>query len=154
MELIYNEKDITEDVRILRAEYECFLGEHADRLTLTIDSSDEATSGWGFAPGDTIKLKDPDTGKMFVYRIHSDDDETTIYAASIPQPEEVKSSKWKKITFKKLVKDLASSLGYSAEFHGTEDPLYEKVEQKETDDLSFLVHRCALEGCVRSESTG
>ena len=32
MELIYNEKDITEDVRILRVEYECFLGEHADRL--------------------------------------------------------------------------------------------------------------------------
>ncbi len=55
MELIYNGTDITDDVRILRAEYECFLGEHADRLRIVIDSSDEATSGWGFAPGDTSK---------------------------------------------------------------------------------------------------
>lgn len=151
MDVIYNGTDITEDIYITKAEYEVFLGHHADKLMLAIDSSDDATEGWGFKPGDTIQVKEDslDSGDMTVYRIGYEDGATVVYASAITARHERKKNVWNKIGFKALVKELAGTLGCDTEFYGMDDDfVYDKVTQDDVDDLEFLNYRCWLEGCI------
>ena len=113
MNVIYNGTDITDDILVNRAEYDTFLGHHADKIMVAIDSSDDATEGWGFKAGDTIRIKEDalDSGKMTVYRVDYEDGDTVVHAAAIQNTHERKKNVWNKISFKELTKSLAKSLG-------------------------------------------
>lgn len=151
MDVIYNGTDITDDILVNRAEYDTFLGHHADKVMVAIDSSDDATEGWGFKTGDTIQLKEEsiDTGEMTVYRIDYEDGDTVVYASAIQKTRDRKKNEWKKINFKELTGSLAKSLGCDVEYYGLDDEfIYDKVTQDNMDDLEFLNYRCWLEGCI------
>lgn len=151
MNVIYNGTDITDDILVNRAEYDTFLGHHADKIMVAIDSSDDATEGWGFKAGDTIRIKEDalDSGKMTVYRVDYEDGDTVVHAAAIQNTHERKKNVWNKISFKELTKSLAKSLGCDVEYYGLDDEfVYDKVTQDNMDDLEFLNYRCWLEGCI------
>lgn len=151
MEVIYNGTNISEYINTTRAEYDSFLGHHADKIMIAIDSTDDATQGWGFRAGDEIRIKENsiDSGKMTVYKVEEDEEETVIYAAAILKSYELNTNEWSKIGFKELAEALAKNLDCKAEFYGLDDDfIYDKVKQKNADDLEFLNFRCWLEGCV------
>ncbi len=148
MELIYNGTEITELVNIEKAEVDTYLGDRADTILIMIER-DETVDKWGFAPGDTIQIKEDElnTGIMTVNKVRFIGHAISITASSIPEQTEVKKKKWSSIGFKDLVKELCKNIGMAVEFFGVDDQIYNEVTQDYVDDLTFLGERCALEGC-------
>jgi len=151
MEIIYNGTDISENVNETKLEIDFSLGDRADTILLYLDREDGSIDQWGYAPGDTLQIKEEslDTGKMTVSEVKFLDSDIWITATSIPDMIEKKYTEWSSVSFKTLASELAKKMGFKAEFYGIDkDVTYTKVVQDGKDDLRFLSERCAYEGCV------
>ena len=151
MEILYNGADIVDLVDESRLEIDMSLGDRADTIYLCFKRGDGSADKWGYAPGDTLRVKEGalDTGKMAVNMVRFIDEEIQITAASIPDTSENKKKEWSSISFKTLCAELSKKMGFKAEFYGVDkDQTYKKVVQEDKDDLRFLSERCTYEGCV------
>lgn len=150
MKFLYNNKDVSDQARILSLRYESNLSTFSDSLTLLMQDSDGSWSRSGVQVGDILEVEEYGiaTGKMFIWSIQSD--KTSIRIEALSQPPKAKSiryASWKGIRFQALVQEAAKRLSLDCRFYGCDNPLYVEIEQDNLSDLKFLSKLCALESC-------
>lgn len=150
MKLLYNNKDVSDQARVLSLRYESNLSTFSDSLVLVMQDNDGSWSQSGLQAGDILEVEEHGimTGKMFVWSVQSD--KTSIRIEALSQPPKAKSiryAKWQGIRFQTLVQEAAKRLNLDCRFYGCANPLYAKIEQNNLSDLKFISRLCALESC-------
>ena len=150
MKILYNNKDVSDQARVLSLRYESNLSKFSDSLVLVMQDGDGSWSQSGIQIGDILEVEEHGiaTGKLFVWSIQSD--KTSIRIEALSQPPQAKSARyalWKGIRFQTLVQNAAKRLGLDCRFYGCDNPLYPEIEQNNVSDLRFLSQLCALESC-------
>lgn len=151
MQLIYEGKDIYNDISISQCVYDSYGEQHSDTLKILFNDTRDTWDSWKPQKGDTIRviLGACDTGQMHVVSVKPENGLICLRANSIPEDYNDKKNKsWGFITFKQICTEVAGRHGLSCEFYGVEDQTYEYVNQQNHEDFVFLEERCVLEGCA------
>ena len=150
MQLIYNDKDIFNDVSINQCWHEMSADKKADSLTVRFNNADNLWDSWNPKTGDKIQVKSgvADSGVMFIDSVMPKEGLMTLTAYSFPPTaKDIKSKSWNDIKFSALAQYVADNNGLSLEMYKVEDNTYKYVAQKNVSDFAFLAQRAALEGC-------
>ncbi|MFD0710641.1 phage late control D family protein [Paenibacillus sp. GCM10027626] len=138
---------------------------NADDLSITLDDRDNKWRGaWIPKKGDDIKVEivyhnwlKPNTKNVVKCGTFEVDglsfkgppDELTIQALSYPGNSSIKGERrtksWEKVTLKQIASRIAAAAGYKLMF-STDDISYDRLDQTEETDLSFLSSTCDKEG--------
>lgn len=151
MQLIYEGKDIYNDISISQCIYDSYGEQRADTLKILLNDTNDLWDGWKPEKGHTIRaiLGACDTGQMHVISVKPENGLMCLRANSIPGDYNDKKNKsWEFVTFKQLCTEVAKRHGLSCEFYGVEDHTYAYVNQQNHEDFVFLEERCVLEGCA------
>lgn len=157
MQLIYNDIDITKDVRILGASIKDNSGGIADSISILLSDTEKLWRQWGPQKNDTIILINNSfsSGLMYLDELNLLRGKYKIKGISTPlNSKTAKSRVWDNIRFKKLAQDLTEELGLSIEFYNVQDYTYDKLEQVKKSNLGYLNERCILEGYNLKISNG
>lgn len=168
VELIYQGANISRDIAPIMIDFTYTDNAHGkdDDLSLTLEdreglwreewfpvrgdriSAALITKNWN-APGETIRFP---CGMFEVDEIECSGPPTQvkIKAVSTPVTESPKREKttvaWENMTLSGIAGDIASKNGLSLVWDSPEDPEYERKDQVEMDDLTFLRKLCEEEG--------
>jgi len=156
MYLIYEVKDITDDVEIRRADLTENAGGELDSLELVLDDSKGFWSQWGPEKNHTVQVKDSgfDSGIMYIDEIGQQ--RGAIVLRALPIKQEAKQERvkaWENIRLLELVQEIASRWGLTAETYGITNHYYSRVDQSDPD-IKFLAWRALLEGYALKVSGG
>ncbi|TCZ73059.1 hypothetical protein E0485_21820 [Paenibacillus albiflavus] len=149
MNIIYNGVDITPSIHPISAKTTDNSGERPDSLSLTFSDTEGLWSKWKPAKNDKLQIKENgfDTGVMFVDQISQNAGKFGIMALSIPQPcKSARTQAWEHVRFLEIVTQIAARYGFIVQTYNVTNHLYERVDQVEESDFSFLSFRCMLEG--------
>lgn len=150
MELIYNGKDIYNEVSINQCWHEMHADKKADCLTVRFNNADNLWDSWNPKTGDKIQVKSgiADSGTMFIDSIAPKEGMMTLTAYSFPPTaKDIKSKSWNDINFNSLAEYVASNNGLKLELYKVKNNTYKYVAQKNVSDFAFLAQRATLEGC-------
>lgn len=152
MKLIYQGKDIYDSILLKECVYESYCANHVNSLRLVVDDPDYKFEKYGIKPGEEIKVEKDNikTGTLYINQIRPSGTSYELYCESVKKEYLCARSHkiWKNIMFKQIVKDMASLLKLSAEFHGVKDQKYKEIEQKSERDLVLVARLAILESCV------
>lgn len=151
MQLIYEGKDIYNDISISQCIYDSYGEQHSDTLKILFNDTRDTWDSWKPQKGHMIRaiLGACDTGQMQVVSVKPENGLMCLRANSIPEDYNDKKNKsWEFVTFKQICAEVAGRHGLSCEFYGVEDQTYEYVNQQNHEDFIFLEERCVLEGCA------
>lgn len=149
MKIIYNDINITNDVKINRASITDNCGGRADKIQCIFSDINKNWRNWSPKKGDTLVLVNDkfSSGKMFIDELYISRGIYKINAISTPLNSKIaKSRVWESITFKSLVNDLANEVGLTVETYYINDWIYERIDQMDETNLEFLNRICILEG--------
>lgn len=149
MQIIYNNVDITDDVHPLRAVMTDHASGKPDKLDLLFSDTEGLWSKWAPAKGDTVRIySDPfDSGQMYIDEISQVAGGFGIGALSIPQEcKTARSQGWENVRFMEIATQISARYGFQIKTFGVTNYLYDRVDQSEVADISFLADRCILEG--------
>lgn len=157
----YNNKNITKDLApYLKAfSYNDVMSGEADDISITLEDRKELwKSDWLPEKGAMLKAainvtenntkKQLDLGQFEIDEIESSGppEEVKIKAVSVPNNSklrgEAKNKSWEKTSLSVIAKDIAASSGMKLFYDTKENPKYDRVEQTEQSDLSFLTKLC------------
>jgi len=156
MQLLYEDKDITNYIDIRQADLADNAGGELDSLELILDDSKGYWSSWEPEKNHTVQVKDSgfDTGLMYVDEIWQQ--RGKIILRSLPIKQEAKASRvkaWENIRLLELVQEIASRWGLSVDTYGITNQYYSRVDQNDAD-FKFLAWRALLEGYALKVSGG
>lgn len=151
MILIYNDKDITDQVEIMLAEGADSAGDMSDRCEVHLSDASRLWETWKPQKNDTIELKKGgySTGKMRIDQIRAALGSVKLEALSAPSTAMTKNIRaWEHARFKQIANDLADAAGMTCVFHNITDTgnVYSRVDQDDVEPLEFLRRLCAREG--------
>lgn len=149
MQIIYNGTDITSSVHPTQAMLSDRSGGKPDSIALQFSDTEGLWSQWGPAKGDTLQVKEDglDSGVMFIDEFSQRAGSFGVAALSIPQASKTaRSQGWEAVRFMEFATQIASRYGFAVKTYGVTNHLYERVDQIEEPDFSFLSTRCSLEG--------
>jgi hypothetical protein len=151
MKLIYEDVDITNSIDINKADFTDNAGGIADSLELWLNDTKGLWSQWKPQKNDKVKFIQDSltTGTMYIDEIEQRKGMFILRALSIPQ--EAKSANtqaWESVRFLEFATEISSRHGFTLETYNVENYLYDRVDQCEQADFSFLALRCELEGYV------
>jgi hypothetical protein len=149
LRLYVNDVDITASVEFHLAVHEMFNGGHADVLTLEFDDTSGLWDKWQLTIDAALAIEygNLQSGYMHIYDLKQHQNLFCVKASSCPQDGfKQHSRKWQMVRLSKILKDIATSLNLDVKTYGTEDWLYQYIEQDDESDYAFLQRRLALEG--------
>jgi phage protein D len=165
IELIYQGVDISGDVApfLLSLQYTDNGTGRADDLQITLQDRDGLwRAGWMPQNGDSIQaaiipvnwdMERLDCGTFEVDTIEYNGPTDTIQIKGVSFPvtsglkSEAKSKAWEKVTLSLITARIAEAAGLSAQFE-TDDVSYERIDQTEQTDISFLAQLAEREGAT------
>ena len=149
MRLIYEGKDITNDVEINKADIYDRAGGKADSMDLIIADTISLWSKWKPAKGDRIKYQSKgfDTGIMYVDEWEQDPGIIILRAISTPlESKTEKTRTWRNIRFLKIAQDISAIYGLTLKTYHINNHLYDHIDQVRETDFGFLNRLCIREG--------
>ncbi|WP_044480436.1 phage late control D family protein [Paenibacillus antibioticophila] len=149
MQVIYNGTDISPSIQATQAIITDRSGGHPDAVTLQFSDTEGLWSQWKPTKGDTLRVMEAgfDSGLMYIDEISQRAGRFGIGALSIPQESKTaRSQAWESVRFMEFATQIASRYGFNLKSYGIDNHLYERVDQVEEPDFSFLAGRCSLEG--------
>lgn len=160
--------DITKDIQpdLLSFKYTDNASSTADDIDIELkDEKAKWLNGWFPQKGDRIKAtintlnwhKDGDVGSLYCGDFIVDEPEysgrprkMTLKGISIPSNTNFtttkKSRAWENIKLSAIAQNIADSAGLDLFFDAPSDPLYDRKDQSETPNMSFLSDLCKKEG--------
>lgn len=149
--LIYEGKDITEDVHIIKAVHEMNAGgRYADTIELTMEDAEKKWSKWSPQAGDVIEYayESGKTGAMFITHPEVVNGVCTLYATALPRKaKEAHTKAWEHTSLQKIGSEVAGRFGYKFVLEKMSDETYDYICQKNQPDISFLFKIAEQEGC-------
>jgi phage protein D len=164
LKLLYDNKDISADLApyLLSFSYSDHASGKADDLQISLEDRDGRWSGdWLPEKGATLKAalitehwtEQGKNEELLLGTFEVDEIEgrsspstVTIKALSIPESSslrgEDKTRSWEKIKLSTIARDIADNAGLSLFYDPEDDPEYDRIEQTEQSDLSFLQKLC------------
>lgn len=149
MQILYESSDITNLVNINKADFTDNSGGIADSLDIQFCDPEGIWSRWKPKKNDKIEIRQDNfkSGLMFIDELEQQRGMFKIRALSIPQ--EAKSCNtqaWEAVRFMEFAVEIAARYGFKLETYGTDNHLYNRVDQFQKADFEFLADRCLLEG--------
>jgi len=149
MRLIYEGKEITNNVDINNAVIIDAAGGQADSLEIRFSDTQKLWSSWRPEKNQRIELSRDGfkSGIMYVDSWEQVPGYFILQALSVPQ--EAKTAyyrSWEDVQFLELVQEIAGRYKLDLHTQGIQNYLYKRVEQKNQTDIQFLSGRCKLEG--------
>lgn len=149
MKLMYEGKDITNDIEVLLARVYDRHGGVADSIELLLSDKDKLWQHWNPNFNDQIEIIQDGfkSGVMFVDEAICSNGKYQINAKSLPANHKTNNYKfWETISFKELAQSLASELSLSVEFYNINDFTYKRLDMINKTNIQFLNEMCILEG--------
>lgn len=147
MEIVYNNVKI--DLATTKCDITDNLCGKADSLTICFSDIKHECRQWLFKKNDTIEIFDNNIslGKMYIDSFGLDGGTFRVKALSLKKKYKTKHTRtWEKASFLDIANDCANQLDLKLETYGVTDYRYERVDQKQQNDIDFLYYRCQLEG--------
>lgn len=149
LNILYNNIDITSSVEPLRINLTDNAGGIPDSIESIFSDTDEIWSQWKPIKNDTLEVKQDgySTGLMYVDELFQSAGIFQLKALSIPQHSKTaRSQGWGNVRFLEFVNEIAGRYGFKVQTYGIENHFYQRVDQIEQADFSFLDYRCMIEG--------
>ena len=149
LKILYNDKDITNDISVSSCIHDMFACSQADTLCIKFNDSKKLWDGWKPSKEDVISVSYgiAKTGAMYIDSVVPENGLMTLRASSIPPTALNKTDKsWENVHLLQLAKEIASRHGLSFESYDVSDKIYDYVRQPNIPDFEFLQQRCNLEG--------
>lgn len=149
LKLIYEGKDITDEVQIQSADITDNAGGMADSLEICFSDTKKLWSEWKPRKNNKVQIIQDgfDTGEMYIDELEQQRGIFIIRALSIPKEAKTQYTKaWENVRFMEFAGEIASKYGFELQAYGIENHLYTRVDQFEMADFEFLAWRCRLEG--------
>jgi len=157
VQLIYEGKDITQDIEIGKADLTDNAGGQLDSIDLLINDPKGLWSQWKPQKNHTVQLKESgfDSGLMYVDEIGQQRGVVVIRALPVKQEAKTPNIKaWDKVRLLEIAQELAGKQGLQLQTFGAQNHYYERVDQNGLADPEFLAWRCLLEGYALKVSGG
>lgn len=152
MQLYYKGVDISSDIQLVEGVYEGYCSNHFNYMRVLFEDENHKMDSYNMCIDDEICVVNGsmNTGIMYVNTIMPKGAGYEIIARSVKAEEWKIASQlsWNYITFKQIIQDVATKHNMSAEFYGVKDYSYNKKNQGNTPDFSFIAEMSRLEGCV------
>ena len=148
LKILYNDKDITDDISVSSCIHDMFACSQADTLLIKFNDAKKLWDGWKPSKEDVISVSYgiAKTGAMYINSVVPENGLMTLRASSIPPTALDKTDKsWENVHLLQLAKEIASRHGLTFENHGVSDKVYNYVRQPNIPDFEFLQQRCNLE---------
>ena len=148
LKILYNNKDITDDISVSSCIHDMFACSQADTLLIKFNDAKKLWDGWKPSKEDVISVSYgiAKTGAMYINSVVPENGLMTLRASSIPPTAMDKTDKsWENVHLLQLAKEIASRHGLTFENHGVSDKVYSYVRQPNIPDFEFLQQRCNLE---------
>lgn len=149
MYLIYEGVDISNDVELHKADLIDNAGHELDSLEIWFDDPKKLWSKWKPEKNHKVQVIQDGlkSGIMYIDELEEQKGMFIIRALSIPQEAKNQHSQaWEKVRFLEFATQLATRYGFKFQAYGIENFLYDRVDQYEQADFSFLLWRSLLEG--------
>lgn len=149
MQLIYEGKDITSAVEIVKAEITDNAGGIADNIELVFSDTEGLWSRWKPRKNHILEVKQDgfSSGRMYIDTLEQHRGRFLLKALSIPQAAKTQRTKtWENIRFLALATEMAGRYGFKLKTYGVQNWLYQQVDQVEQKDFEFLAYQSLLEG--------
>jgi uncharacterized protein len=120
-----------------------------DSIGVLFSDTEGQWSQWKPSKNDTLQIKQNgfNTGIMYIDELAQGAGVFETNALSIPQKCKThRSQGWENVRFMEIVSQIAARYGFRVQTYNVINHLYERVDQNEEADLSFLAFRCMLEG--------
>ena len=148
LKILYNNKDITEDISVSDCIHDMFASSQADTLCMKFNDSKRLWDKWTPTQKDTISVSYgiAKTGVMYIDSVIPENGLYTLRASSIPPTALNKTDKsWENVHLLQLAQEIASRHGLGFESYDVADKIYSYVRQPNIPDFEFLQQRCNLE---------
>ena len=148
LKVLYNNKDITEDISVSDCIHDMFASSQADTLCMKFNDSKRLWDKWKPTKKDTISVSYgiAKTGVMYIDSVIPENGLYTLRASSIPPTALNKTDKsWENVHLLQLAQEIASRHGLGFESYDVADKIYSYVRQPNIPDFEFLQQRCNLE---------
>ena len=148
LKILYNDKDITDDISVSSCIHDMFACSQADTLLIKFNDAKKLWDSWKPSKEDVISVSYgiAKTGAMYINSVVPENGLMTLRASSIPPTAMDKTDKsWENVHLLQLAKEIASRHGLTFENHGVSDKVYSYVRQPNIPDFEFLQQRCNLE---------
>ena len=148
LKILYNGKDITQDISVSSCIHDMFACSQADTLLIKFNDAKKLWDSWKPSKEDVISVSYgiAKTGAMYINSVVPENGLMTLRASSIPPTAMDKTDKsWENVHLLQLAKEIASRHGLTFENHGVSDKVYSYVRQPNIPDFEFLQQRCNLE---------
>ena len=151
--VIYNDKDITQDITVVECQHEMNAEDIPDEVIIKFADNNHLWDGWESKNNDIIQVLDgiAKTGKMFVQSVVPENGYMNITGSSVPNAmrKTVKENNksWNNVKFLQVITEIAGRNNLTVETYDIENRTIPYIEQENISDLEFLTSRCELEGC-------
>ena len=149
LKILYNNKDITDDISVSSCIHDMFACSQADTLLIKFNDSKRLWDNWKPSKEDIISVSYgiAKTGAMYINSVVPENGLMTLRASSIPPTALDKTDKsWENVHLLQLAKEIADRHGLKFENYDVTDMIYNYVRQPNIPDFEFLQQRCNLEG--------
>ncbi len=149
LKILYNGKDITNDISVSTCIHDMFACSQADTLLIKFNDAKRLWDKWKPSKEDVISVSYgiAKTGAMYIDSVVPENGLMTLRASSIPPTSMDKTDKsWENVHLLQLAKEIAKRHGLSFESYDVADKIYSYVRQANIPDFEFLQQRCNLEG--------
>lgn len=149
MNIIYNQKDISDSVDVKACVLNDRAGGGADYLMISFSDKEREWENWNPERGNEIIIKDGgySTGIMYVDTFDSGTNDFIIEAISTPITSKRKKTRiWRSVRLTEIAKDIAEEHGLTLKLYGISDYTYFAVSQMDENDIAFLNRMCTREG--------
>ncbi|MBP1926842.1 hypothetical protein J2Z76_002712 [Sedimentibacter acidaminivorans] len=149
MNIIYNSKDITNNVEIISTIVSDRHGGKADDIKLVFLDKDRLWLQWDPQFDDEIEITENgfSSGVMFIDGLKITNGKYIINAKSVPsKAKDFNNKEWYNISFREVSKSLSNDMGLGIDYYDVDDITYKYLEMKDKTNLQFLNELCILEG--------
>lgn len=157
MKIIYEQKDIVDQIDIKELNIMDAVGISLDSIELILNNTINEWSGWKPAKKHSLNIM----YEGFKSGIHYIDDivqnKSKIVLKALPIHPELKqpnTKAWNDIRLLELLGEFATKYGLSLKTYEIENQHYKRVEQVAISDVKFLLERCMLEGYILKITDG
>lgn len=150
MKILYEGKDIYDDISLNYAVHDMHAEKQADAITLRFNDPSGLWSKWNPQCGDRIAIEQQKvkSGEMYITDITARNGIYTLRAMSMPlSMQDTRKSSWNKVRLLQLASEIASRHNLDLKTYGVKDQTYTYMMQDYKSDIAFLSNLCMLEGC-------
>lgn len=148
MQLIYESKDITNEIEIKKAIFVDNAGGRFDSIEIECNDPNGLWKEWKPEEGDCIELKDKglSSGKMYVDVVNFSKKGIILKALPLLECKEKHTKSWEEVTFIEIANEISQRYNLTLKTYDIDNQFYSRITQINESDIKFLNDRCILEG--------